>query len=121
MTEVMVGGKTYKATPMNLHEVFEVMFVLAPYVLSFHGKEDIVGKLDSFIDAIQENDPFDLFRLLAYMLHVDAEELITEDTQGYEIALALVTGFEVNSLPILIETAYALRIADTGWDDELLS
>lgn len=117
MTEIEIGGKTYKATPMNLHEAFEVMFVLAPYILSFHGKKEIVDKFGSFVDAIQEKDPFDLFRLLAYMLHVDAEELITEDVQGYEIALALVTSFEINSLPALIETAYALRITDTGWDN----
>jgi hypothetical protein len=121
MTDVMIGGKDYSVTPMNLHEAFEVMFVLSPYVLSFHGKEDILGKLDSFIDAIKEKDPFDIFRLLAYMLHVDAEELINEEVQGHEVAMALVTGFQVNSLPNLIDIAYALRIADTGWDDAYLS
>jgi hypothetical protein len=117
MTNVMVGDKDYDVTPMNLHEAFETMFVLSPYILSFRNKEDFLGKLDDFIDAIKEKDPFDMFRLLAYMLHADAEELINEKVQGHEVAMALMTGFQVNSLPDLIDTAYALRIADTGWDD----
>lgn len=117
MTEtITIGGKDYPLSPMNAQEATELMFVLTPYAKSLSLKKDPLNKLGALFEEIKERDPADLFRMLAYMLHVDAEELINKRVAGHEVATALASCLSINSLPDLINIAYTIRIVDTGWE-----
>jgi len=114
---VSIGGKEYELTMMSPVEATEVMFVLDPYVTPLSLNRDPLGKLEDLLDEMRENNPADLFRLLAYMLHTDADDLITEEATGEELVHALVACFNLNSLPDLINVAYSMRIVSTGWEN----
>jgi hypothetical protein len=116
---ISIGGKKYPLTPMNPHEATAAMFVLTPYIRPLALDIDPLDKLAALFEKIQEENPVDLFRMLAYMLHVDAEELIHEDVKGSELVHALAECFSVNSLPDLINMAFSMRIVEIGWGDDV--
>ena len=115
---ISIGGIEYQATPMNLVEAVEVMFTLAPYVPSLVEQKELIDSLDVLLKEAQEQDPMDLFRLLAYMLHTDAEELILNGASGEEVVTALASCWQENSLPDLIDAAFMLGIVSARWSDD---
>lgn len=119
MTEtVVLGKKTYELTPMSLVEAVEVMFIARPYAKILSAKTDFLEILTNLITSILEHDPADAFRFLAYMLHVDADELIDESVGGDEVSIALASCFNTNSITDLLDVAHLLGIIDMGESDE---
>jgi len=119
MTEsVVLGKKTYELTPMSLVEAVEVMFIARPYAEILSAKTDFVEILTNLITSILKHDPADAFRFLAYMLHVDADELIDKNVGGDEVSIALASCFNTNSITDLLDVARLLGIIDLGEPDE---
>jgi len=115
---VVLGKKTYELTPMSLVEAVEVMFIARPYAKILLAKTDFLEMLTNLITSILDRDPADAFRFLAYMLHVDADELIDGGVGGDEVSIALASGFNVNSITDLLDVAHLLGIIDMGESDE---
>jgi len=115
-----LGIREFESTPMNLAEAIEVLFILKPYAKGVVAGETILDKFDNLISQIQERDPMDLIRLLAYMLHTDGDEFIEsirkQEITGTDAITALSEGFRINSLPDLLETGYFLGILPIGWE-----
>lgn len=118
MTKIVLGDMKFKFKPMNTHEAIEAMFVLAPYVEKVAERNKILEKLSVLMDQIHETNPLDFFRLMAYMLHVDADTLIVEGIEGSEWYTAFATLLAENSAPTLIDVAYILGIAKSPWEKD---
>ena len=71
-----LGIREFELTPMNLAEAIEVLFILKPYAKGMMEGETILDRFDSLVGQIQERDPIDLIRLLAYLLHTNGDDLI---------------------------------------------
>jgi len=109
------AGKELQVTPMNPMEAAMVMFVLKPYAHIFREETELPELIQRLIDSVKEKDPADIFRLLAYMLHEDADALISEHVGGSDVIVALAKCFEINSVPLLTKIAYELGI----WEVEV--
>lgn len=116
-----LGTKDFESTPMNLIEAIETMFVLRPYIEKMMEGETVLDKFDNLIGEIQERDSYDLIRLLAYMLHIDADEIIEgieeREIVGADAVTALSEGFKINPLPNLLDSGLILGIFSRGWND----
>jgi len=118
MTEITLGDMKFEFVPMNTHEAIEAMFVLAPYVEKVAERSKILEKLSILMDQIHETNPLDFFRLMAYMLHIDAKELIVKGIEGIEWYTAFATLLAENQAPALIDLAYVLGIARSPWEKD---
>jgi len=118
-----LGTKDFELIPMNLIEAIETMFVLKPYVEKMMEGETIFDKFESLIGQIQGRDPNDLIRLLAYMLHIDADEIIESiekrEIIGPDAITALTEGFKINPLPDLLNSGLILGILPRGWGKDV--
>jgi hypothetical protein len=114
---ISYGGEEYPITPMSLIEAIEVMFILVPYIEDMVKHEELIDITKSLLDQIRDNESIDLMRLLAHMLHTDAEKLISYKVTGAEAAIALSANIQINSIVELVNTAYILGISPIGWPD----
>ena len=118
-----LGTRDFELVPMNLVEAIETMFILKPYVEKMMEGETVFDKFENLVGQIQERDPNDLIRLLAYMLHIDADEIIEsiekQELAGVDAVTALTEGFKINSLPDLLNSGFILGILPRGWSDDV--
>jgi len=116
MDKIKLGERQFEFEPMNINEALEAMFVLAPYVEGMSRNDRILGKLSELMNQIEQRDPNDFIRLMAYMLHIDANELIVEGIPGEEWFKAFAILLAENNASELVNAAFFLGIATSPWE-----
>jgi len=108
---ISIAGQEYTLSPLDIWEATELLFVFKPYIHLFDEKDDVHEFVKRFATEAQEKGPHDPFRVLAFMYHVDADNLISEATTGEEILEALTTGLIFHEVKTLMEFGSLLGIS----------
>jgi hypothetical protein len=102
---------------MNIRQAVEVMKIIGPHAEKFTETLDSIKVMRAMIDALKDESPVHVLRLVALMEHKTLEEFAEEmyEADGEELIRRLAEGFNRNDLPSLVETAFHLGIATKRW------
>jgi len=107
-------------SPMTIYEAIEVVKILSHYSEEIVATEQEPLKITrSLVRQIKEKNPIDIFRLISLMHHRDIEDVAEDlrEDDGIMTVTAISQGFQVNSLPDLINAGVMFGISNVRWND----